>query len=61
MRRAEKEIITIDEKLKIIESCKFCRMGLCKKHLPMNMRNRSEGVMFIMIKRLQQENFRIKI
>jgi nitroimidazol reductase NimA-like FMN-containing flavoprotein (pyridoxamine 5'-phosphate oxidase superfamily) len=34
MRRKEKEITNIDEKLKIIEKCKFCRIGLCENNQP---------------------------
>jgi nitroimidazol reductase NimA-like FMN-containing flavoprotein (pyridoxamine 5'-phosphate oxidase superfamily) len=34
MRRKEKEITNIDEILKIIEKCKFCRMGLCENNQP---------------------------
>jgi nitroimidazol reductase NimA-like FMN-containing flavoprotein (pyridoxamine 5'-phosphate oxidase superfamily) len=34
MRRKDKEITNIDDKLKIIEKCKFCRIGLCENNRP---------------------------
>jgi nitroimidazol reductase NimA-like FMN-containing flavoprotein (pyridoxamine 5'-phosphate oxidase superfamily) len=34
MRRKDKEIIDIDEKLKIIEKCKVCRLGLSENNYP---------------------------
>ena len=34
MRRKEREITNIEEKLTIIEKCKICRIGLCKNNRP---------------------------
>jgi len=34
MRRKDKEIIGIDEKLEIIARCKICRLGLCENNYP---------------------------
>ena len=36
MRRKEKEIQSVDDKLRIIEKCKFCRLGLCENNQPYN-------------------------
>jgi nitroimidazol reductase NimA-like FMN-containing flavoprotein (pyridoxamine 5'-phosphate oxidase superfamily) len=34
MRRKDKEIIDINDKMAIIEKCKFCRLGLCENNFP---------------------------
>jgi len=34
MRRKDREIISIDEKLKIISKCKICRIGLSENNYP---------------------------
>jgi len=34
MRRKDREIIGIGEKLKIIAKCKICRLGLCENNYP---------------------------
>jgi nitroimidazol reductase NimA-like FMN-containing flavoprotein (pyridoxamine 5'-phosphate oxidase superfamily) len=34
MRRKDKEIIDINEKIKIIEKCKICRLGLSENNYP---------------------------
>ena len=34
MRRKDKEIIDINEKLDIIEKCKYCRLGLSENNIP---------------------------
>jgi len=34
MRRKDREITDIDEKLKIIAKCKFCRLGLSENNIP---------------------------
>lgn len=34
MRRKEREITNIEEKLTIIEKCKICRIGLCENNRP---------------------------
>jgi len=34
MRRQDKEILDIDEKIKIIRKCKICRMGLSENNMP---------------------------
>ncbi len=34
MRRKDKEIQSVEEKLKILEKCKFCRLGLCENNSP---------------------------
>ena len=34
MRRKDKEIINLNEKLEIIEKCKICRLGLSDKNVP---------------------------
>jgi nitroimidazol reductase NimA-like FMN-containing flavoprotein (pyridoxamine 5'-phosphate oxidase superfamily) len=34
MRRKDKEIADINDKIAIIEKCKFCRLGLCENNFP---------------------------
>jgi nitroimidazol reductase NimA-like FMN-containing flavoprotein (pyridoxamine 5'-phosphate oxidase superfamily) len=34
MRRKDREITDINEKIAIIERCKFCRVGLCEDNFP---------------------------
>jgi nitroimidazol reductase NimA-like FMN-containing flavoprotein (pyridoxamine 5'-phosphate oxidase superfamily) len=34
MRRKDKEITNVNDKIAIIEKCKFCRLGLCENNLP---------------------------
>jgi nitroimidazol reductase NimA-like FMN-containing flavoprotein (pyridoxamine 5'-phosphate oxidase superfamily) len=34
MRRKDREITDINDKMAIIEQCKFCRMGLCEENNP---------------------------
>jgi nitroimidazol reductase NimA-like FMN-containing flavoprotein (pyridoxamine 5'-phosphate oxidase superfamily) len=34
MRRQEKEITDIDEKLNVLQKCKVCRIGLSQKNMP---------------------------